>query len=466
MGNSKNVPPKPSNNRENEVPIHKGMARFTFRRSSKRAPVNPNVLESRNRRHNIIRYLVLTFVALCYAYFFGGLFPYTLLYMMLALPLMSALHLIMVLAMFRFSERLNQRVFVKGECASYRLLLQNPTFLYLPYITVEMQLEGQFLSKELKSMSLSLAPFQNKEFKYNLPLPYRGRYDIGVKAIKIQDILGFFNFSIKTKEKKSILVKPRVRLLAYKDVPVANISEGFLASGYLEAGNDEMRDIREYVYGDSFRKIHWKLSSKLAKTLVKDTRNELDNDVLVILNLNKPETPDVTSIMKEDCLIEECVSLINYLLRRNVSVKFCFYDLEPHWIRASTPPEFETVYQLLAEVKFNYQYEFGAVMDYFVETEKNSNLAYIFSSTIDGDIINHSFDMRNKEFEVELYYIDIKGIAEGDARAQDDLAEMLAQNNVKASRLKPEIMSFNPTGEVQGREPARNGVNINETRVG
>ena len=40
------------------------------------------------------------------------------------------------LLLFRMSERVGERTFVKGECATYHLILQNASFLHMPYITV------------------------------------------------------------------------------------------------------------------------------------------------------------------------------------------------------------------------------------------------------------------------------------------------------------------------------------------
>lgn len=52
--------------------------------------------QSRYRKRNIVRYILLLFSSLVYAYFYGGIFPYTLLYLMLALPVISAIHMAIV----------------------------------------------------------------------------------------------------------------------------------------------------------------------------------------------------------------------------------------------------------------------------------------------------------------------------------------------------------------------------------
>lgn len=409
--------------------------------------------ESRFRRRNIVRYLLLLFGSLVYAYFYGGLFPYTLLYMMLALPVISAIHTAIIRFFFRMSEHVGERTFVKGECATYHLILQNASFLYMPYITVHMQMEGRFILKDLKSVHLSLAPFSSREFRYRMPLYFRGRYDIGVSYIEIQDLLGFVSIRLNPFERKSILVKPRIIEQSNKDTSESRASEGELASGFHEAGNSEIKDIREYAYGDSFRKIHWKLTSKLSKIMVRDTRNELDNAVMMILNLNRSGPMDELSLIKEDCLIEETVSSLYDLLRRNVPVKLCFFKEKPYAFRAASLNEFEGLYEVLSEVKFSGEEDFESICHYFTDTEQNSRLVYIYTVHLDGKMIDAACKIKNRGFDIELYYVDVAGIDDEDDQAKNDLADLLMKSNIRGYLITPRAVAID--WETEEAEDAR-----------
>ena len=69
--------------------------------------------QSRYRKRNSVRYILLLFSSLVYAYFYGGIFPYTLLYLMLALPVISAIHMAIVCFFFRLSERVGERTLLR-----------------------------------------------------------------------------------------------------------------------------------------------------------------------------------------------------------------------------------------------------------------------------------------------------------------------------------------------------------------
>jgi hypothetical protein len=304
-------------------------------------------------------------------------------------------------------------------------------------------MESQIICKNLKSMRISLAPFSTRVFQYDMPLIFRGRYDIGVKSVRIHDLMGLFSWSLRSFERKSILVKPRIIDIPYKDIAEARISEADFNSGLSESGNDDVLNIRNYVYGDSFRKIHWKLTSKFSKTMVKETRNQLDNDVLIILNLQNNGDINEATLIKEDCLIEELISHINYLLQKNIPVKLCFNIADrPTILRAITPVDFNNIYQFLSEVKFKKTGDFNQLLDYFTDTEMTNNLVYIFSTTLDGDTISKAFSIRNKGFDLELYHIDLEGVDENDTKASQELADMLMKSNIRSYKLEPSVIQL------------------------
>ena len=79
--------------------------------------------ESRYRKRNIVRYLLLLFASLVYAYLYGGVLPYTLLYLMLALLFISGIQMVIICFFSRMSERVAERTFVTGEFATSHLML-------------------------------------------------------------------------------------------------------------------------------------------------------------------------------------------------------------------------------------------------------------------------------------------------------------------------------------------------------
>ena len=390
-------------------------------------------------RRNWIRWVFLILAALFYTWFYGGFLSFTLLFITLLMPVVSFAALVGNYFFFKIGENLSERVFIKGDCARYRLLLGNEGFIPIPYLTVTMYLEGRILCNDMKSMQISLAPFAKKEFIYEMPLHFRGRYSIGVRSILFRDFLGLFAVRHRPLERKSILVKPRIRLIAHKRIPAAMVSEGNVLAGLYESGNDEMVDIRAYMPGDSLRKMHWKLTAKTGNPMVRDMRNELDNDILLLLDVGMAAEQNENTLLQEDCLIEEAVSQSQYLLAHGMPARICIWRGEPVILRAATPGDFQKAYELLSEVKFNQDSHFEDVIDNFLDPGTHRSLVYLFTVRLTHGVIEKAIAMRHRGFDTELFYI----IApDADAAAGRNTAgslhEQMARNSIRIHRLVPE----------------------------
>ena len=176
--------------------------------------------------------------------------------------------------------------------------------------------------------------------------------------------------------------------------------------------------------------------------MVKETRNELDNDIMMILNLNKSGPMNEETLIKEDCVIEEIVSTIYYLLRRSIPVNLCFFKEKPYTFRAASLNEFEGLYQILSEIKFSEEDDFENIYHHFTDTGRNSKLIYVYTVTLDGKMVEESLKIRNKGFDIELNYVDIAGIDQEDVQAKNDLADLLMKNNIKGYLLTPRAVEI------------------------
>lgn len=390
---------------------------------------------------NWLKWVSMLFASLVYTWFHGGFLSFTMLYIVLLLPVTSFAVLGIGLVSFKIAENLSERIFVKGEKAKYRLFLGNESPFPIPYVTITMHLEGRIICNEMKSMHVSLLPFGKKEYEYGMPLNYRGRYSIGVKSIVFRDFMGLFFLKHQPLEQKSILVKPRIRFLLHKKIPAAMISEGNVLAGLYEAGNDEMVDIRKYVPGDSLRKMHWKLAAKTGNLMVRDMRNELDNDILFLIDVTSAPEQNSETLTNEDCLVEEAVANAQYLLTRGMPVRLCFWREEPVVLRAYVPGDFLKVYELLSEVKFNQEGLFEDIIDNFLESGASRSLVYLFTVRLTHGTIEKVIQLKSRGFDMEIFYL-IHPEADNDTEVTDSaIREQLGRNGIRVHLLVPDIIS-------------------------
>ena len=109
-----------------------------------------------------------------------------------------------------------------------------------------------------------------------------GAYTYRMSKLYISDLLGFFKFSRNLNKDMEFIVMPVPEMPGYMpDV------YGFKAKNLRKSRqpNSEIYDIRDYQLGDPVKSIHWKMSAKKDKILVKEPLEEYGGHSRVILKL-------------------------------------------------------------------------------------------------------------------------------------------------------------------------------------
>ena len=109
-----------------------------------------------------------------------------------------------------------------------------------------------------------------------------GAYTYRLSRLEIYDLFGFFHATKNIAKDKEFLVKP------VPSMPeVMPDMYGFKAKNLRKAKqpNSEIYDIREYQAGDPVRSIHWKMSAKKDKLMVKEPLEEYGGHSRVLLKL-------------------------------------------------------------------------------------------------------------------------------------------------------------------------------------
>jgi len=355
-----------------------------------------------------ISYLILLFLSFVYIYFDGGFLPYTLFYIMLSLPVVSLVYLLIVFNTFKYTEKLVKREYQKGEILDYTLQIHNITPFYIAYFTVYMHMEGQMLIKGMKNEHLTLKPFSVQEFRFNVPIQYRGKYKVGISHIEIKDFLNLFSFRYLPGETKQIRVFPRILPVEELDIPYVRMSENEYLSQNKDVGHTEIRDIRDYRYGDGFKKIHWKLSAKYNKWLIKETNSSSEKEFWVLLNLSKMYGSAWDVLLREDRTVEFLVSLVRVLLNSGFNIKLCFYRSEQMCLAYSGNNGFMQLYDLLSFIPFDQNVDFNDIMNFFVDSMPERHSVMVFSPIVDEKQLDCLSKMAANGHDVSLFYCDVE----------------------------------------------------------
>lgn len=170
-----------------------------------------------------------------------------------------------------------------------------------------------------------------------------GEEHIICREIVCYDIFGITSIHLKPLTEQVVTVVP-------KPVPVQLI-EGEIPAGqregeqfdYTKKGNDrtEVYDLRDYLPGDDVRSIHWKLSGKIDKLLVKEAGYSSHYDTLVLFD---------TGLGKKEKRWSEAV--VSGAMELAVTFSQKLLELQrPHYVAALMKDTFE-----IKEIASNYDY--------------------------------------------------------------------------------------------------------------
>src|ERR1700692_4192909 len=133
----------------------------------------------------------------------------------------------------------------------------------------------------------------------------RGWMAFGPTSLRVREPFGLFSSEMKSGQRASVLVYPRVR-------PIPDL----LASSAQQLGNSptfgawadsppETGGVRDYTTGDSFGRIHWALSARHGRLMSKTFEQPLTTDLWILLDLDR----NVHSGEGEESTVEYAVSL-------------------------------------------------------------------------------------------------------------------------------------------------------------
>lgn len=136
---------------------------------------------------------------------------------------------------------------------------------------------------------LELAPHQTVRLAYQLTPTVRGPLDLGRVTVRVHGPLGLA-WRQKTFEVGQVVeVVPQLPLPAKLGSVEARPDAGDagMTSSRVKGSGVELESLREYVPGDEFRKISWKATARRGRTMVKETVQEISQQVVVLLDVGR-----------------------------------------------------------------------------------------------------------------------------------------------------------------------------------
>lgn len=306
--------------------------------------------------------------------------------LMAALPLCSGLSLLLA---FLFRKHLSAEVTLqdvaepgKELCGSITVKNTAPIGFPMLRAVVESRnlLTGETVVEEIP---LAAAPHSGASCALRLSALRCGRIRLTVERLRVCDIFGFVSFSVAVDAKTKSLLLPEMFPM---EVTVAKNSviepECDTFSPY-KAGNDpsETFGIRDYEPGDALRSIHWKLTGKFDRLVIRESSLPVNESVLILFERICPPGCNFASADVRCALGEIAVSLSQELTERNIAHTMGWLRAENGTFLGHRVDSEESFQIIMAELLSVYEMkgEENTIESYLKTNEVNtySNIVYI-----------------------------------------------------------------------------------------
>ena len=215
----------------------------------------------------------------------------------------------------------------KGDEGSVTVWLENPTLLPALRIrcrvTVRNQLNGESCTQHVMTWAF---PKGKRRASLRLGSEYCGRIRISVERVKLYDCFGLIGVPCGCTGEAHMTVQPDTFPIRVNLIPNPDSQEDSDSYSQERPGADltETFQIREYVPGDSIRQIHWKLSGKFDRLIVRDPALPITRNVLVFWE----RTGQSGNVRRIDAQAEAVVSVCRSLADGGVQFMLGWNDTE------------------------------------------------------------------------------------------------------------------------------------------
>ncbi|HVN14899.1 MAG TPA: DUF58 domain-containing protein [Anaerolineales bacterium] len=255
-------------------------------------------------------------------------FALTLIYLVVGAYVIGTWWARRALANVEHKHRLTDHAFL-GEKIQIHLDLRNKSWLPIPWLDVRETLPVDLAGPMTFRHVTSLGPHADSHFEYSLEARKRGYYPIGPTTISSGDILGLTDSVQRVSAARYVTVYPKIVSLTSVEIP-SRSPQGTLR--HVQPVYEDPTRVfgkREYVAGDSLRRVDWKSTATTGRLQVKLFEPSISLETLICLNLNAEDYYYRARIDSTELGIIIAASLANWIVEKGQTVGLKVNGLDP-----------------------------------------------------------------------------------------------------------------------------------------
>ncbi len=382
-------------------------------------------------------YLAVAVISGVFFVLYRDMLALVLFLVILAIPVLLFVITVLMRLGIRIRVEADRTVYSGDETATVSLEIANYSLLPVSQITVFANYKNAFFKHyDVGEFQFFAPPFSKNRYEIEIRSRHAGKIDIFFKKARVFDYFGVFSLPIRIKKHLSVSFLPQVHPTTptlRKNVYTA--SETNLYSQH-KPGDDpaEVFAVREYVDGDKLSRIHWKLTSKQEKFMVKDYSLPINEAVLILPELVFGEGNE-TNLDLIDGVLEIAFSLSHTLIERKTLHAIGYYNAEADKVCTQKINDLDDLYSVFGEI-FNTSTYYSKPILANMDPELQQNMSHVvyISANVTADRCNALSAGKN-----EALLHTVINVVDEDAANTEVGDEELNCISVKKSNIAPSL---------------------------
>ncbi len=365
-------------------------------------------------KKRLIPFIIISFSFLMSGLTTGKSIFYLLFFTMIFMVLLSVATLIISYIQLKFSQHINPPEAVKGKTVELIMQIYNEHIYPMPLIEVEYDLPDDNLNMYKSTEYFGFMQKSKKTINKKVHCRYMGKWPIGLSKIRIYDVFGLFFFTIdlveSAKYKTLILsVMPRIVKLDYLPLPQR---ENMSTQNPLQKTSSDiadMKDVRNYEYGDILKKIHWKLSAAKQQLMVKNYSVSLNPDTFIYIDCSSHGLEGISKIELEDMVAECATAIAHHLLKQNMSTKLVIVGKEEEEYSGRELEDFYAMYIGISNISFDNDFSMFELFSADILATSQVNSIFFVTHSLDSSAFDSLYYMRKADISITLILVKESG---------------------------------------------------------
>lgn len=283
-----------------------------------------------------------------------------------------------------------------GDTTYLRLAITNNSFLPWTMVKVIFRLPGG-MGKKIYARQMVIGPFQQKHVELEIESLRRGVYALPALEIRRADLFGLGWIREKWQGAGEIVVFPSFLDLLFDKLPHNRPFGQVKVKQKAFEDFSSLSALRDYVDGDSLRKVEWKATARLNKLQVKEYELTATGSFYLLPDVNadvhgKDEQGEPT----EEITISAAATIARQSFERNATVGLISADFwKEHLYASDRAQSLDFIMESLARLKLGNKIPVGKLLSKTVNyLSCGSTIIIITPKLLDDELLRQLYHAR------------------------------------------------------------------------